>query len=553
MMSDKNISGIDTDMQLIQKKIGQETCTVYAAPYQNLYETLANSARRFPDKKAMIDDKSQVTYSELLQQVDRFASFLREKLKVKKGDRVAVLMTNSINFCVAFYAIIKLGYIVVVINTKQKSAEIEYILCDTQAEIVCADTLWAAELEKAAANTAVRKVIWNGQPGKALAGKESYLFDTVLADNSLQPDSVLPEAGIMQPAVIMYTSGTTGKPKGAVISHYNLLQNLCAYQDILHLDETESTLLSVPAFHITGLGCIMTLFVYIGGLIVLTPFFRPKEALEIMERYRITHYHAVPTVYIMLANAAEGKVCLKDLKTAVCGGGFITNDDIHRFCATAPNTSFHPAYGMTESTGAGALFPDDYRRADKFHAAGKVMPNVEIQIVDEQFRAVPLGVSGQICFRGGTVIRSYWKTERSETFHDGWLASGDVGKLDADGYIYILDRIKDQINRGGEKIYSLVVEEEIRHCSGVRQVAVFGVPDSLYGEVPAAVVVLQDGALLTADDIAESLKLKMAKYKIPRYIEFWDQLPCTASGKVKKYALRQIFQQKYSNQSSTDK
>ncbi|MEG0912562.1 MAG: fatty acid--CoA ligase family protein, partial [Oscillospiraceae bacterium] len=347
------------------------------------------------------------------------------------------------------------------------------------------------------------------------------------------------------PVLIMYTSGTTGKPKGAVISHLNILQNVYAYQDMLDMDESESTVLAVPIFHITGLSCLMALFVYIGGLTILTPYFHADEVMDKMTEYKVTHFHAVPTVYRMLSEAACEHHNLSSLKAAVCGGGYISPDEISEFCQWAPNVKFHPAYGMTETAGAAVLFSENANTTDKRTAAGLVMPNVEIKIFDSEFHELPTGENGQICLRGAVVISHYLNIDTSCNRYKEWFLSGDIGHFDEDGYIYVVDRIKDVINRGGEKIFPREVENALISIEGIKNAVVFAVSDSLFGEVPAAAIMLDNYSKLKVRDIQEALKGKLAKYKVPVYIEFRNEFHCTASGKVQKNVLRDEFEAIY--------
>ena len=510
----------------------------YRMPYQNLYETLERTAQDFPEKVGIIDANRQITFRALREETDAFSAYLYHRLGIREGDVVALMLVNSIEFAVAFYAVLKLGAAAVAVNTKYGPTEIASALEDSQAVLLITDSKWYPKAQKVLEDTSVRHVLFSdaSDPCSSMAqavseGRGLDVPDTVRRDDAL--------------ALIMYTSGTTGKAKGAAMTHFNLLQGMYAYAAADDMDDRESTVLAVPAFHITGLNCVLTLFIFLGGLTVMIPYFDAAETLDKMTQYRVTHFHAVATVYIMLEAAMQERHDLSALKTALCGGGFISQETVSRFCENARNCSFHPVYGMTETSGAGTYFIEHCLASDIVNSCGKVEPNCSIRIVDAGGTDVPTGESGEIWFKGAFVIRSYLHNMSSASFKDGWLSSGDVGCFDQDGNLYIKDRIKDMINRGGEKIFSLGVEDEIMAFGGIRQTAVFAVDDTLYEEVPAAVIIPEEGENIDLEQLRLFLRERMAHYKVPVYMELREEMPTTPNGKVKKSVLREEFNQKY--------
>lgn len=517
---------------------GGQTYDGYRMPFQNLYETMAKTSERFPNKIGIIDARGEITFDALRRRTDALAAYLCQSMQVNAGSRVAMMMVNSIDFCVAFYAVLKLGATVVSVNTKSSQDEVRFVLDNSQAEILIVDDQWYDRVKPVLPQTRVNRLLIAGQ------SQTEQTLDQAITEGTFLPVPPTVRNDAL-PAEIMYTSGTTGRSKGAVMTHFNLMQAMYAYAVADNMDETESTVLAVPAFHITGLNCVITLFIFLGGLMVMTPFFDAVEVLDKMTQYRITHFHAVATVFIMLESAMEQHHDLSSLRTALCGGGFISQETVRRFCAKAPNCHFHPVYGMTETSGAGTYFPVHCLASPIENSCGKVEANCAIRIVDSQENPVPPGTSGEICFKGSFVISSYLHGVGNENIVDGWLHSGDIGYFDEDGYLYIKDRIKDMINRGGEKVFSLSVEDAIMTFGGIKQAAVFAVDDSLYGEVPAAVVIPESGRQIDLKALRQYLRSKLAHYKVPVYMELRNCLPTTANGKPQKFRLRKEFNEKY--------
>ncbi|HJB16989.1 MAG TPA: acyl--CoA ligase [Candidatus Blautia excrementipullorum] len=511
---------------------------------RNLYDTLAATAAVFRDKIGISDGKEKIDYGELLQRTDCFSAYLKSVLQVKRGDCIGVLMLNSIEYVVLVYAAAKIGAKLVLINAKLHAKEISFILEDTKAKYLAIQAdIWervSHEIGKTQVQTLIldaNVMFEHMEQYKVCCFSEGFAYTEEIIDGS--------EADQNTPIAVLYTSGTSGTPKGAEITNRAVLETVASYREILKLDENQSTLLAVPLFHVTGFSCIMAVFIAIGGYMRMIPSFHSDQSLKIMSEEHIRHFHAVPTIYQMLVNVMKDEYDLSSLESAVCGGGYIEDRLIKSFCSIAPNVSFHPAYGMTETAGGGVLFPKDYMKSSKKGSAGKVMDNCEITIFDDSNVEVPVGKIGQIAFRGPMIIRHYLNHKGDENFVNGWLLSGDLGYLDQDQYIYVVGRIKSMVNRGGEKIYSRFVEREILSNPKVNQCLVFPVKDFLFGEVPGCVIVPEKDQQITEKEIRDYLQERIQKTKIPVYIEFWDKLPNTASGKVKIAYLSRLFTEKY--------
>ncbi len=515
---------------------GDREYTAYKMPYQNLYETLEASATRVPSKTAIIDGDRSVCYLDLKQRTDALAAYLYHRMGMRQGNHIALVMVNSIEFCVGFYAILKIGATVVSVNTKLSGHEIGYIMQDADVDCALIDRAWYEKLDQLSPSPD-RFLFTTDAPENCITIADAINIGMMLEDTPTARDDALA-------ADIMYTSGTTGKPKGAVMTHFNLMQSIYAYVLADDMDGSEVTVLSIPAFHITGLNNVMTCFVFIGGTIIMLPFFNAEKTLEAITKYRVTYLHAVATVFIMLEAAATDAHDLGSLKTALCGGGFISRKTVEHFCAKAYNCHFHPVYGMTETSGAGTYFPVHCLSSDIHDSCGKVAANCEIIIVDEENRRLPPNFPGEICFRGAFVIDHYLHNASPESFTDKWLHSGDVGYFDENGYLFIKDRIKDMINRGGEKIFSLAVEDTIMDFGGIKQAAVFGIHDELYGEVPVAVIIPETGREVSLPSLKKYMRENLASYKVPVYFEIRDHLPVTANGKPRKSELRREFNER---------
>lgn len=506
------------------------TIRAYDLPFQNVYETLEATAERLPDKVGLIDEKRSLTFAQLKAEVDQLAAYLHVKGHVRPGDRVGLMMLNSAAFCVTFYALMKLGATCVMHNTKLTDAELLRQMKDSGVTCLFADSRWCEKLKSVYQQTGIRIIISYGDDTPV-----GFLPYQMCMEEPLDPAAVPDIHDDTLPAVIMYTSGTTGRPKGAVMSHFNLLQGMYAYI-AQGIEEDESTVLAVPGFHITGLNCIMTVFVMLGGLQVMLPMFDAEKTLDLMSQYQVTHFHAVATVYIMLCNAWKPHHDLSSLRHALCGGGFITRENIRKFCDIAPNVAFHPVYGMTETAGAGTHFPEHCLDSDIEDSAGVCAANCEMKTEPE---------TGEICFRGAFIIERYLHDEQNDNIRDGWLHSGDVGRFDENGYLFIQDRLKDMINRGGEKVFSYEVESAIMEFGGIRQAAVFAVPHELYGEVPAAAYLTQGDVEIDEEALRAFLRKRLAHYKVPVYMRRYESLPLTPSNKVCKNVIRDEFRQKY--------
>ncbi len=502
-------------------------------------------------KTAVIAGTRELSYADLGQRAARLANALRDR-GVRKGDRVAYLGENDPSFLETLFAAGLLGAVFVPLNTRLAPPEIQFQLQDSGAVVLVHAATLAGLAERGAVSTAVRDrfVVVDGgtdgstdRPGAGAGhGAAAEAFEDVLAAGSpLAPDVPV---GLDDGAMILYTSGTTGSPKGALLTHGNITWNCINVLVDFDFSSTDVALMISPMFHVASLdmGVLPTLLK--GGTVVLEPKFDPRRTLELIQRHRATTISGVPTTYQMLCEHPDwDSTDLSSLNKLTCGGSAVPMRVLEAY--EQRGLRFSNGYGMTE-TAPGATTLPAARSRDKAGSSGLPHFFTEVRVADptdpEAGPAGP-GTVGEIQIKGPNVIREYWNrpdaTADSYT-PDGWFKSGDMGYTDPDGFVFISDRLKDMIISGGENIYPAEVEQAIAELDAVGSVAVIGVPDEKWGEVPRAVVLLRDGATLTEEQLRAHLEGRLARYKIPKSVVFVAEMPRTASGKIRKADLRKL-------------
>ena len=479
-------------------------------------------------RPALICDGTAVPYDLLAARIDRLAAALAAR-NVVKGDRVAYLGDNEPSFLETFFAVTALGAVFVPLNTRLAAPEIAYTLTDSGAVLLVHSAALSGLAEQAGAG--LRRVV----VGAATAAAESFedLVDGAAAE---PPPSTV---GLSDTAMILYTSGTTGSPKGAAISHGNITWN--CYNVLVDYDLTSAdvALMISPMFHVASLTMGVLPALLKGATVVLEPAFVPGRALELIQRHRVTSLSGVPTTYQMLCeHPAWASTDISSLRMLTCGGSAVPLRVLDAY--EARGLSFTGGYGMTEtSPGATSLAPR-YSRA-KAGSAGLPHFFTEVRVADAEGEVLPAGAVGEIQVRGRNVIEGYWQRPEAsaDAFADGgWFRSGDLGYLDEDGFLFVSDRLKDMIISGGENIYPAEIERVILELEAVQSVAVVGVPDDRWGEVPHAYLEIRPGHTLVEDAVQRHLAGRLARYKIPKRVVVVDQLPRTASGKIRKSEVR---------------
>jgi len=504
---------------------------VYADRPKNLAELLANTVAKYGDLEGIISPDSRLTYKQFASLIDHVASGLYHQYGIRKGDRVALMLRNGWEFSVSFFALVKLGAIAVPLNTAYKGEEAAFQIKDSGSIMVMVDSEFRDVI------TEIRPEI---SKARNICATDTEEFLDLLKEKEYT--SVNVQVDEMDPAVIMYTSGTTGRPKGAVLSHKGAIAEAMCVTEVLDWRVgRDKNLCPVPLFHVTGLIMNFCGSVYAGIPVVFMKRFNAVDALKVIEEEKITTMIGVPTVMWLMLNVPEfDHYNLKSLRCYAAGGSATPEELLKAFREKLPGSELCPGYGLTEACGMTLTTTSLDEALSHKGSVGRPIPLIEARVVDSSERELPRGEAGELLMRGCQAFKEYWNQPEAtqKTIVDGWVRTGDVAKMDEEGYVYILDRIKDMINRGGEKIWSLEVENVLyRHPKVLEAVAV-GVPDTIFGEEVKAVIVLKPGAEATPQEIQEFCSRHLAKFKVPKYVEFREALPRNPAGKVVKGELK---------------
>ncbi|UGT41524.1 long-chain fatty acid--CoA ligase [Nocardia yamanashiensis] len=491
----------------------------------------ARRARMAPDAVAITCAGDSITYARLSEHATRAAHALRG-LGVRAGDRVAYLGPNHPVYLEVFFAAGLLGAVFVPLNTRSTAAELEYALTDSGAAVLV-HTGEHDALVTALPGTVTPGIVRVGAAGEAGGYAELLAAaPTEPIDEPVEQD---------QDCLILYTSGSTGRPKGAVLTHGNLTWNCINVIIETDVATDEATLVAAPLFHAGALGMVCLPTLLKGGRVVLLGKFDPATVLEIIETERITWMFGVPTMFDTLAaHPRWAETDLSSLRILLCGGSPVPHSTIRRYLDRS--LSFVQGYGMTEAA-PGVLLLDREHAESKLGSAGVPSFFTEVKVVGADGEQVAVGERGEVLVGGPNVMRGYWQRPdaTAESLRDGWFHSGDVATVDADGYVFVVDRIKDMIISGGENVYPAEVENELCHHPAVAMCSVIGVPDARWGEVGKAVVVPAGPEHPEAAELLGFLRERLAGFKVPKYLEFVAELPTTGSGKIRKADVKALY------------
>ena len=497
-----------------------------------LSEALARTAAALPGAPAVTLGERTLSFGELHGAVRAAAAGL-QAAGVRPGDRVALLLPNIPQFPISYFAASQAGAIVVPMSVLLLPDELAYVVGDAGAEtLIYFNGFDAAVTGVAQLATPLKRFFAVGGETQ-VAGAQP--FEALPAGGEVGLE--VPSADPQGPAVLIYTSGTTGKPKGATLSHRNVISNADAARQTIGVTAEDRFLTVLPLFHSFGATVCMILPLLVGAANVLLPRFVPPDVLEVLERAAITVFAGVPSMYNALVRVrGDRRPDLSRLRLCVSGGAPLPVELLHAF-EERFGALLIEGYGPTEASPVVSVNPIDGRR--RIGSAGLPIPGVELRVVDDQSRDVPTGEVGEVLVRGPNVMLGYWQrpADTAETVRNGWLYTGDMGRLDADGYLYIVDRKKDMVIVSGMNVYPREVEDVIYHLPAIAECAVAGVPSERRGEDVKAFVVLKEGASLTPEEVLDHCRAHLASYKVPRQVEIVADLPKSPTGKTLKRAL----------------
>ncbi len=527
-----------------------------------LFEILRETAKKYPQRIALSYFDKEIAYLELDQLSEKFAVSL-SRLGVKKGDRVALFLPNIPQFIIAYFGILKAGAILTTMSPLHKEREVEHQLGDSEAKVVVVLDSLCQIVENVKKKTKLLDVIVTGlmdyasnsDPQKMVKLKpHTHSFLQLLRETTEQPlkTSIDPAEDL---AALQYTGGTTGTAKGAMLTHMNLLSNTIAFSAWIRGEtEKENFLTALPLFHIYGMTTSMNVPVFLAAKMVLLPKFDPIAALQAIQTHKVTVFCGVPTMYVALLNNPElARFDLTSIRVCISGASPLPPQVQKKFMEITGGF-LAEGYGLTEASPVTHCTPvDRTMKMVKTGSIGLPLPDTDAKILDLVTGEIELAPeeTGELVVKGPQVMKGYWKRpgETSYVLRNGWLYTGDIGKIDRQGYFYITDRKKDLIKYKDYSVYPREIEDVLYEYSGVKLCAVIGKPDPLVGESPKAFIVLKEGSSATEEEIMKFVKEKVAPYKAIREVEFRKELPLSSAGKV----LRRVLQDEESQKAAETK
>lgn len=492
----------------------------------NLTQQIENIVALRPDSIAVVEGAQRLSYADLFAQAGSIAALLAAE-GVGAGDRVAVMLANGVDAVRSVVAILRLGAILVSVNSRSRPAELDFLCLDCAPSAIIYGSEFSDVIETLPSAPAARFNVIGNEWQNAI--KQREVFSQV---ETASEDAVF---------AILYTSGTTGKPKGAMLTHLGAIHSCLHWRDAFGLGDAERTLVCVPWAHVSGLCGVIIPFLYLGGTLVMLPEFKRRTALELAARERITHALMVPAMYgLCLLEPDLADFDLKSWRIAAYGGAPMPEPTITRFADAFPWLAMCNAYGATETTSPATIIPlgEGTKRADSI---GRVVTCGDIKVMDDTGRELPLGTNGELWIAGPMVVPGYWGNSEATaaSFVGGYWKSGDIGSIDAEGYVRIADRKKDMIIRGGFKVYPAEVESVLAGLDGVVEAAVVGRSDPMLGETVVAFVAV-DNDMVTKDQVRDWCAERLSDYKVPKDVVIeTSSLPRNANGKIQKAELRE--------------
>ncbi len=493
----------------------------------NIADALERNRLFFPDHEAIVYGGQSWTYRRFSEEASRMAGALAG-LGVGKGDKVCLFLTNCPEFILAYYACQKLGAVCVSISSMSKADEVEYMVNDSEGVVLFTEGGLLPEVPGRERIPAVRTVVSVDGRG----GDRSWA--ELLAGGA--PDLPTAYTDRHDGAAIIYTSGTTGRPKGVVLTHGNVVSNTNATKYMCGMKPEDRAICFLPIYHSFAQNFIFNAVVQAGCTLVLHKKFELDAILESLQKDRVTRWYAVPAIYIMVLNDPRADAALKTVRYSFSAASSMPGEVARRWKERFGLTVVE-GYGLTETTPF-STYNHEFRH--KEGSVGTAIMNVEVRIADPQGNEVPRGEHGEIWIKGPNVMKEYYRKPEAtaEAVVDGWLRSGDIGTMDAEGYVFIVDRLKDMIDSAGLKVWPREVEEVLYAHPNVRECAVIGVPHPVFGESVKALIALKEAGKTSAEEIIAYCKKHLADYKAPRIVEFLAELPKNPTGKILKRELR---------------
>jgi len=508
---------------------GDRVVRCFTERAQNMFNLLATAVAQRGAAEAIICGEQRLSYAEFGRRVDQVAGGLAAR-GIGPGDRVALLLGNRVEFVLTVYAALRLGAIAVPMGTRLQTPEIAYILDHAGAKVLVFEPDLASRLPPAAETPGLEHRF---APGGAAGAEDFTALDG--------PPPPRPQVGEEETAVILYTSGTTGRPKGAMLTHFNLAHSLLHFQYGMNLGSSDRLLLAVPASHVTGLVALIMLAVQVQGALVMMPEFKARAFLELAARERMTHGVLVPAMYsLCLLEPDFDHYDLSAWRIGGYGGAPMPEAAIAALAQKLPNLGLMNAYGATETTSPATMMPAALTPAHA-DSVGLALPCADVIVVDADGREVAPGEAGEIWIRGAMTVSGYWRNSEATAreFTAGYWHSGDVGSKDAEGFVRVFDRVKDMLNRGGYKVFSVEVENVLAAHDGVLESAIIAKPCPVLGERVHAFI-SRRRANLTAEELRNFCAARLADYKVPESYTLLDEpLPRNANGKLLKRMLRE--------------
>jgi long-chain acyl-CoA synthetase len=519
-----------------EERIHGQYLKVFDERPKTLSEMLRKTVEKYGSREGFVCGPSRWSFDQFFDMEERLALGLQKHCGVRKGERIAILMNPKIEFTLTLFSSARIGAIAVPLNTRFTEEELAYEINNSESSVLIIDEEFGiiADSIRERLKT-VRHVLATGS--KVPIG--TFPLDNLLNEKGGEVKEV--ELAEDDTVMLMYTSGTTGFPKGAMQFHRGIIHACMLIDDIFEANpEFDRMLNALPMFHSAGTIMSSLAAVFMGISCVYLPRFKTKDLLETIQKEHITLMVHVPTVLMLMVNQPQfEQYDLRSLRTVIIGGAPKSPEVVRLIRQKLPQIELYDTFGMTETHTLDCIL-EDKEMEEHIESVGRVVPVEEIKIVDPEGKEVGENVSGEILIRGPKITSGYWKNmeETQKAIKGGWLHTGDVGKRDEKGYVYLLDRMKDMIIRGGENIYSVEIENVLMKHPKVAEAAVVGVPDKFFGEEVKAYVLLRQGLNITEDEIKDYCKNYLADYKIPKLIEFVQNLPRNPAGKIMKGALR---------------